>query len=159
MTSCAGHDVGRCTRIIVFISTTRAAILIRRRRKRVELGDAPHRALRRRDAKSPHHPIGAGMEKEPELVGGRLGAGRAVGGQMGLEGFDVVFRLAAPAVDVFVERAGVAPGQVGDDEARVRPLRADFDAGDDALDAAPALRAVVELLEPAQLALPAARPR
>src|SRR5277367_1192556 len=30
---CAGHDVGRCTRIIVFISTTRAAILIRRRRK------------------------------------------------------------------------------------------------------------------------------
>ena len=32
MTSCAGQDVGRCTRIIVFISTTRAAILIRRRR-------------------------------------------------------------------------------------------------------------------------------
>jgi hypothetical protein len=28
--SCAGHDVGKCTRIIVFISTTRAAILIRR---------------------------------------------------------------------------------------------------------------------------------
>ena len=30
--SWAGHDVGRCTRIIVFISTTRAAILMRRRR-------------------------------------------------------------------------------------------------------------------------------
>ena len=31
--SCAGHEVGKCTRIIVFISTTRAAILMRRRRK------------------------------------------------------------------------------------------------------------------------------
>ena len=30
--SWAGHDVGKCTRIIVFISTIRAAILIRRRR-------------------------------------------------------------------------------------------------------------------------------
>ena len=30
--SCAGQDVGRCTRIMVFISTTRAAILMRRRR-------------------------------------------------------------------------------------------------------------------------------
>ena len=31
--SCAGHEVGKCTRIMVFISTTRAAILMRRRRK------------------------------------------------------------------------------------------------------------------------------
>ena len=31
--SWAGQEVGRCTRIIVFISTTRAAILMRRRRK------------------------------------------------------------------------------------------------------------------------------
>ena len=31
--SCAGHQVGKCTRIIVLISTTRAAILMRRRRK------------------------------------------------------------------------------------------------------------------------------
>ena len=30
--SCAGHEVGKCTRIMVFISTTRAAILMRRRR-------------------------------------------------------------------------------------------------------------------------------
>ena len=30
--SWAGHEVGKCTRIIVFISTTRAAILMRRRR-------------------------------------------------------------------------------------------------------------------------------
>src|SRR5208283_2288928 len=32
-TSCPGHAVGRCTRIIVFISTTRAAILTKRRRR------------------------------------------------------------------------------------------------------------------------------
>ena len=31
--SCAGQEVGKCTRIIVFISTTRAAILMRRRRE------------------------------------------------------------------------------------------------------------------------------
>ena len=30
--SCTGQEVGKCTRIIVFISTTRAAILMRRRR-------------------------------------------------------------------------------------------------------------------------------
>ena len=30
--SWAGHEVGKCTRMIVFISTTRAAILMRRRR-------------------------------------------------------------------------------------------------------------------------------
>jgi hypothetical protein len=31
--SCAGHEVGRRTRIIVFISTTQAAILTKRRRR------------------------------------------------------------------------------------------------------------------------------
>ena len=121
--------------------------------KRVELGDAPHRAPRHRDAKLPHQPISAGVEEEAELVGGRLGAGGPVGGQMGLEGFDVVLGLTAPAVEIFVERACVAPRQVGDDEACIRPFRADLDAGDDALDAAPTLSAVVEFLEPAQLAL------
>jgi hypothetical protein len=94
------------------------------------------------------------MEEKPELVGGRLGAGRAVGGQMSLEGLYVVLGLTAPAVDVFVERTGVAPGQVGDDEAGVRSLRADLDAGDDALDAAPALSAVEEFLDTAQFACP-----
>src|ERR1019366_6860906 len=72
---------------------------------------------------------------------------------MRLPGFDVVLRLAAPAVDVLVEPAGVALFQIGDDEARVRPLRADLDAGDDAFDAAPTRRPVVKLLEPARLAV------
>jgi hypothetical protein len=41
----------------------------------------------------------------------------------------------------------------GDNEARVGPLGASLDAGDDALDAAPALRAVEELLEAAYFAV------
>ena len=43
--------------------------------------------------------------------------------------------------------------QIGDDETRIGPFRADFDAGDDPLDAAPALGAVEELLETADLAV------
>ena len=74
----------------------------------VELGDAPHRTLRHRDAQAPHQPIGAGVQEQPELVGRRLRAGRAVRREMRLPGFDVVFSLAAPAVDVFVEGTGVA---------------------------------------------------
>ena len=48
------------------------------------------------------------MEEEAELIGRRLGAGRAVRRQMRLPGFDVVFGLAAPAIEVFVKRASVA---------------------------------------------------
>ena len=92
------------------------------------------------------------MEEEAELIGGRLRAGGAIRRQMGLEGFDVVLGLAASAIEVFVQHAGVAGFQVGDDEAGVGALRADFDAGDDPLDPAPALRAVIEFLEAAQLA-------
>ena len=114
----------------------------------VELGDAPHRTFGHGNAKPPHEPISPGMEKEPELIGRRLGAGCAVGGQVGLEGFDVIFGPAASAVQVFVEPARVAPPEIGGDEAGVGPFRADLDAGDDPLDAAPTFRAVVEFLEP-----------
>src|SRR5271165_627753 len=72
---------------------------------------------------------------------------------MRLPGFDMIFGLAAPAIDVFVEHASVAFVQIGDDEARVRSFRARFDAGDDPLDPAPALRAIEELLETTKLAV------
>ena len=65
----------------------------------------------------------------------------------------MIFRLAAPAIIIFVEPAGVALHQIGDDEARVGPLRAGLDAGDDALDAAPARGAVVKLFVTARLAI------
>jgi hypothetical protein len=40
----------------------------------VELCDAPHRTLRHRHAQAPHNPIGACVQKQPQLVGGGLGA-------------------------------------------------------------------------------------
>ena len=82
----------------------------------VELGDAPHRALRHRLAQTPHQPVGAGVQEQPKLIGGGLGAGGAIGRQMRLEGLDVVFGLAAPAIEILVERARVAFAQIGDDE-------------------------------------------
>jgi hypothetical protein len=121
--------------------------------QRVELGAPPHRALRHRVAQAPHQPVGAGVQEQPKLIGGGLGAGGAIRRQMRLEGLDVVFGLATPAIDTLVERAMVAFAQIGDDETRIGPLRADFDPGDDPLDPAPALGAVEELLEAADLAV------
>ena len=59
------------------------------------------------------------MQEQPELVGRGLGARGAVGRQMRLPGLDMVFRLAAPAVDILVKYTGVADLQIGDDEACV----------------------------------------
>ena len=72
---------------------------------------------------------------------------------MRLPRLDVIFGLASPAVDILVKDTGVAELQVRDDEARVWPFRADFDARDDPLDAAPARSSVEELLEAAELAI------
>ena len=73
----------------------------------VEPGDAPHRMLRHRHAKSPHQPVGTRVQEQPKLIGRRFGAGGAIGRQMGLPGLDMVFGLAPPAIDVFVEPASV----------------------------------------------------
>src|SRR5208337_731546 len=71
---------------------------------------------------------------------------------MRLPGLDVVFRFAAPAVDILVKYTGVADLQVGDDEACVGPFRAGLDTGNDPLDAAPTRGPVEELLKAACLA-------
>ena len=120
--------------------------------QRIELRDAPHRAPGHRHAQTPHEPICACVQEQPELVGRGLGARGAVGRQMRLPGLDMVFRLAAPAVDILVKYTGVADLQVGDDEACVGPFRAGLHTGDDPLDAAPAGGPVEELLEAARLA-------
>lgn len=65
---------------------------------------------------------------------------------MRLPRFDVVFGLAASAVDIFIKTAGVAGFEIGDDEARVDAVGPGFHSGDDALDPTPALRAVEEFL-------------
>src|SRR3954463_3172335 len=92
------------------------------------------------------------MQKQPELVSGCLGAGRAIGGKVRLPGFDVVLRLAAPAIDVLIQHTSVSGRQARDDEAGVCPLGAGLNAGDDALDPAPARGSVVELRVTAHLA-------
>ena len=71
--------------------------------QRVELGDAPRRASGHQGPQAPQEPIGAGVQKQPELVGGGLGTGGAVGGEVGFPGLDVVFRLAAPAVEILIQ--------------------------------------------------------
>lgn len=65
----------------------------------------------------------------------------------------MIFSLAAPAVDILIEHTGVAGIEIGDDEACVGPVRAGFDAGDDAFDAAPARGPVEEFLEAARFAV------
>src|SRR5512132_2804761 len=64
----------------------------------------------------------------------------------------MVFRLAASAVEVLVQRSAVAVAEVGDDEAGVGAVAAGLDAGDDAADPAPGLGGVEEFLEAADLA-------
>src|SRR3954466_2066381 len=70
---------------------------------------------------------------------------------MGFPGLDVIFRLAAGAIDVLIDGAAAHLIETGDDESGVGALRSGLDAGDDALDAVPACGAIVEILEPAQL--------
>src|ERR1039458_3927252 len=71
---------------------------------------------------------------------------------MRLPGLDVIFGLAAPAVDILIEHARIAGVEISDDEACVGPVRAGLDTGYDPLDAAPACGPVEELLEAARLA-------
>src|ERR1039457_6069813 len=72
---------------------------------------------------------------------------------MRLPGFDVIFGLSAPAVAILIERARIAPLEVGDDEACIWSVHPSLDAGDDALDATPARGAVEKLRETADFAV------
>lgn len=71
---------------------------------------------------------------------------------MRLPRLDVVLGRAAPAVEVRVERLGLATGKVGDDEAGIGTLGADLDPRDDVLDAASTGGPIQELREAADLA-------
>src|SRR5271169_5833154 len=79
-------------------------------------------------------------------------AGGAIGGEVVLPRLDVVFGLAAGAIEPVVKVLGAAAVQVGDNEAGIGSLGPSLDAGDDALDPAPALGGIVELHETAHLA-------
>ena len=85
-------------------------------------------------AQGEHQPIGAGVQDQPELIGERALAGGSVRGELSLVQLDQVLGLAAGAVDIFVEMAGLA-AQRGDDVAGVGAARGLLQPGDD-----PALR-------------------
>src|SRR5580692_6569853 len=81
----------------------------------------------------------------------------AVGSEMVLPCLDVVLGLTARAIEPLVEVLGAAAFQAGDDEPGIGSLEPGLDAGDDALDPAPALRGIVELPEAPHLAAPGRR--
>jgi len=58
----------------------------------VELHDAPGRAFGHQSVHRPEEPVGTGVKKEAELLGGGLMAGGAVGSEMVLPRLDVVLR-------------------------------------------------------------------
>jgi hypothetical protein len=91
------------------------------------------------------------VEEQAKLVGGCLGTGGAVSGEMTLPGLDMIFGNAAPAIDTLVKCFRPAAGEIGDDEAGVGSGLAGFNACNVAFDAAQALCAVVELLKAPQL--------
>src|SRR5689334_14678687 len=70
---------------------------------------------------------------------------------------DVVLGPTARAVEPLVEVLGAATFQTGDDEPGIGSLEPGLDAGDDALDPAPALGGIVELPEAPHLAAPGRR--
>ena len=117
---------------------------------RIELGIAPERCPRRQAAQAQQQPVGGGVDQQAELVGGRLGAGGAVGGEVQLVRLDQVFGLSPGAVDLLVERLGQAR-QIGDDEAAVGALGSGLDAGDDAALDLPAGGGVAEVAVAADL--------
>ena len=88
------------------------------------------------------------MQEQAHLIGAGPRARGAIGGEMGLPRLDVIFSLAARAVDVLVQGAWRSGFQVGDDEASIHAQWSGLDARDDSLDAIPACRPIVELLEP-----------
>jgi hypothetical protein len=87
----------------------------------VELRITPERGLGCQPAQGMQQPVGGGVDQEPELVGGRPGARRAVGGEVQLVRLDQVLGLTAAAVELLVEPSRRA-GEVGDDE-RLSPPR------------------------------------
>jgi hypothetical protein len=118
----------------------------------IELHHAPDRTFGHDATHRPQEPVGAGVQEQAKLVGlGRM-AGSAVGGEVVLPRLDVVFGLAAGAIEALVEVLGAAGFEVGDDKAGVGSRGPNLDAGDDALDPAPASGSVIKLREAAHLA-------
>ena len=93
-------------------------------------------------AQGEHQPVGRGIEHQTQLVGDRALAGGPVRGELALVQFDRVLGLAAGAVNIFIEMAGVSAER--GDVAGVEAPRACLRPGDDPALAAPGARGVGE---------------
>ena len=108
-----------------------------------ELGPGERHPAGHGIAQGEHQPVGRGVQDEAELVGDRALAGGPVGGELALVQLDEVLGLAAGAVDIFIEMAGVA-AERGDDVAGVEAARGGLQPGDDPAFAVPRTGGVVE---------------
>ena len=77
----------------VTISVTRPATLIRQSRIVSNWASRQNDVPGRQAAQAQHQPVGSGVDQQTELVGRRLGAGGAVGGEVQLVRLDQVFGL------------------------------------------------------------------
>src|SRR6202790_1099005 len=118
--------------------------------QRRELRNRERRALCDRIARGEHEPISGGVQDQPELVGLGFATRGAIRGELSLVPLDEVLGLAAAAVDGLVEMLCRALER-GDDVADVETLQRGFDARSDAALLIPALGAVTQHGEGAQL--------
>ena len=108
-----------------------------------ELGPGERHPAGHGIAEGEHQPVGRGVQDEAELVGERALAGGAVRRELALVQLDEVLGLAAGAVDIFVEMAGVS-AERGDDVAGIEAPRGRLQPGDDPAFAVPRTGGVVE---------------
>ena len=125
------------------LSTTRAPILSRLFLRVANSAQASGILRGTASRRARHQPVGRGVQDEAELVGDRALAGGPVGGELALVQLDEVLGLAAGAVDIFIEMAGVS-AERGDDVAGVEAARGCLQPGDDPAFAVPRTGGVVE---------------
>src|SRR5512134_2443764 len=94
-----------------------------------ELGDRQRVRFWDGVAQAEDQPVGSGMQEQAHLVCQRRAAAGAVRGELALVQLDQILRLAAGAVETFVDVFGRAGFAAGDDVTDVETLRGGFDAG------------------------------
>ena len=82
MTGAAGHALGSVQGDAGLHLDDAGGDLDQAQPQGVELGAPPRRAFGQGGAQGPHRPVGAGVQEQPELIGGGAGAGGAVGGEV-----------------------------------------------------------------------------
>src|SRR6476646_4514494 len=101
--SASGHAAAKARRTRLAVSTTRAAIFKRRRRRVANSAVANSRTLGMASRTVSIQPIGGGVENESDLIGERRTATGAIGGKLRLMQLDQIFGLAARAIQAVVD--------------------------------------------------------